>query len=340
MLANLLTYPYQFVVRSRLWLYQQGVKKSKRLPRPVVSVGNLTVGGTGKTPMTMWVSRYLAATGKRVAILSRGYRRQSEKPFLLVSNGNDILAGPKEAGDEPFLMASRCPGIIVAVGANRYELGCWVLEQQEVDCFVLDDGFQHLNLERDVNLLLIDVSDVSGLNSLLPMGKLREPLSGARRASEIIFTRAESQEDTEAVRQVLESALGEPIVPIMTRFHATGIFCGGSDVVHDPFWLQGKRVCLFSGIANAGSFRRLVERLEAQVVEEMIYPDHMAYTLETLEEIQRRASQAQPEVLLTTEKDFVKVRPLWTNTDPVWAMSIGLQFLDGHDKLEHQLRSL
>ncbi|MDT7041813.1 tetraacyldisaccharide 4'-kinase [Candidatus Nitronereus thalassa] len=340
MLANLLTYPYQLVVRSRLWLYQQGLKKSKRLPRPVVSVGNLTVGGTGKTPMTMWVSRYLAATGKRVAILSRGYRRQSGKPFLLVSNGNDILTGPKEAGDEPFLMATRCPGIVVAVGANRYELGRWVLEQHDVDCFVLDDGFQHLNLERDLNLLLVDVSDVSSLKSLLPLGKLREPISGARRASEIIFTRAERQEDTESVRQLLESALGESIVPITSRFHGTGILCGGSDVVHDPFWLQGKRVCLFSGIANAGSFRHLVERLEAQVVEELIYPDHMAYTLETLEEIQQRALQAQSQVLLTTEKDIVKVIPIWPYADPVWVMSLGLQFLDGQDRLEHQLCSL
>jgi tetraacyldisaccharide 4'-kinase len=147
-LINLITFPYQLAVCSRLWLYTHGWLKSKRLPRPVVSVGNLTVGGTGKTPMTMWVAQYLAAKGKQVAILSRGYRRHSQEKFLLVSDGKKVLTGPAESGDEPFLMATRCPGVIVAVGADRYHLGLWVLAQQVVDCFVLDDGFQHLNLDR------------------------------------------------------------------------------------------------------------------------------------------------------------------------------------------------
>ena len=123
MFANLLTLPYKLAVCSRLWLYQRGWMPSKRLPCSVVSVGNLTVGGTGKTPVTMWVAQYLAEQGKQVAILSRGYKRNSRESFLLVSDGNDVLAGPADAGDEAFLMAANCPGIIVAVGVDRYQLG-------------------------------------------------------------------------------------------------------------------------------------------------------------------------------------------------------------------------
>jgi tetraacyldisaccharide 4'-kinase len=338
--ANLLTFPYRFAVRTRLWLYQQGVKKSKRLPCPVVSIGNLTVGGTGKTPLTMWVARYLASTGKRVAILSRGYRRQAGEQFLLVSNGKDVLVGPNEAGDEPFLMATQCPGIIVAVGANRYELGRWVLAWHEVDCCVLDDGFQHLNLERDVNLLLVDVSDHAGLQSLLPLGRLREPLKEVMRATDIIFTRVENQEDRNLVQHTLEAAIGESLFPLTTRFDLKGIICGGSDTVHDPFLLQGKRVCLFSGIANPGSFRRMVERQEASIVDELIFPDHMAYTPETLQKIQDQAGKAQAQIIVTTEKDLVKVQPLWSFADPVWAISLGVQFLEGQDKLEAKLQDI
>ena len=340
MLNNLLTYPYQLAVRSRLWLYTHEWMKAKRLPRPVVSVGNLTVGGTGKTPMTMWVAQYLAAKGKKVAILSRGYRRNSREKFLLVSNGNDILADPTEAGDEPFLMASRCPGIIVAVGADRYHLGLWVLAKQAVDCFVLDDGFQHLHLDRDVNLLLVDVSDFVGMQSLLPVGRLREPLSSAQRATDIIFTRVEDPEDMKPIWHALQSVLGGVVSPIVTRFDVQYLTCGNDEVEHDTSWLQGRRVLLFSGVANALSFRHLVEQLDAQVVDELTFSDHKHYTPEVLRHIQERAEKAQAQACLTTEKDLVKVKPLWPYPDPVWALSLGIQFLDGQDKLESQLNAV
>ncbi|MDA0738233.1 MAG: tetraacyldisaccharide 4'-kinase [Nitrospirae bacterium] len=340
MLTNLLTLPYQLVVCLRLWLYKRGWMTSHRLPRPVVSVGNLTVGGTGKTPMTMWVAQYLTARGKKVAILSRGYRRHSQEKFLVVSNGKDILVSPGEAGDEPFLMASRCPGVIVAVGANRYQLGCWVLEQLAVDCFVLDDGFQHVNLHRDLNLLLVDVSDTAGMQALLPFGRLREPLSEAQRATKVIFTRVENLQDMEPMGQRLEMAVGRSIDPIATRMEAEGLMCGNGDLTKDLSWLRGKRVFIFSGVANAPSFRRLVERLGAQVVDERIFSDHTTYSLETLSQIHERAAKVNAQVLLTTEKDLVKVKPLWTYPDPVWALSVGIQFLEGQDRLEAQLLSI
>ena len=237
-------------------------------------------------------------------------------------------------------MASRCPGVIVAVGADRYRLGLWVLAEHSVDCFVLDDGFQHLTLERDVNLLLVDVSDIDGMQSLLPIGRLREPLSGAQRATEIILTRVENPEEMRPARQALEAAVGGARFPIATRFDALRLTCGNDAMTHDPSWLEGKRVLIFSGVANALSFRHLVERLGGQVVDELRFSDHVTYTPETLRQIQARAEQARAEVRVTTEKDLVKVKLLWTYSEPVWAVSLGVRFLDGQDKLEAQLRRM
>ena len=170
-------------VEARIRLYEHGWLTAHRLPRPVISVGNLTVGGTGKTPFVIWLSQYLQSHGKQVGILSRGYRRTKAARFLLVSNGKQVLVNPQEAGDEPFLMAKHCSGVVVAVGSDRYELGKWVLRQASVDCFILDDGFQHLSLHRDVNLLLVDGTDPQGLQKLLPAGRLREPLSGCGKSN-------------------------------------------------------------------------------------------------------------------------------------------------------------
>ncbi len=168
--------PYGVVARLRALLYDRGWFAQRKLPVSVLSVGNLTLGGTGKTPVVIVLVDWLLAQGKRVAILSRGYRRTSTDPYLLVSDGERLLVSPQEAGDEPFLMAQRCPKAIVAVGADRYELGDWVLNRFPVDCLVLDDGFQHLGLYRDVNLLLVDATDAEGLAALVPSGRLREPL--------------------------------------------------------------------------------------------------------------------------------------------------------------------
>ena len=187
------------------FLYDWGWFAQRRLPVPVLSVGNLTLGGTGKTPVVIVLADWLLAQGKRVAILSRGYRRTSADPYLLVSNGERLLVGPNEAGDEPFLMAQRCPKAIVAVGADRYELGDWVLNRFPIDCLVLDDGFQHLGLYRDVNLLLVDATDAEGLAALVPAGRLREPLQAAARATAIVVTRADVPAQ---VTQVMSQAAG------------------------------------------------------------------------------------------------------------------------------------
>ena len=335
---SLLTGPYRFATCVRTRLYEQGWLTQRRLPCPVVSVGNITAGGTGKTPITMWIAEKLLEQGKKPGILSRGYRRKNPREFLLVSDGTSVLAGPREAGDEPYLMATRCPGVVVAVGADRYALGRWVLSRMPVDCFVLDDGFQHLGLDRDVNLLLIDSSDPAGINAALPVGRLREPLVEARRASDIVLTRVEDESRIADVLDPIQAALGSTIDPITTRF-APKTLMGASESMSLSV-VRGKRALLFSGIGNPEQFRRMVIAFGVQVVDELIFRDHEAYGPSRVEEIYRRVERSRPDVVLTTEKDLIKVQSTWSVPIPLLAVCLELEFLDGRSRLERALAAL
>lgn len=334
----LLTGPYRFATCVRTRLYEQGWLTQRRLPCPVVSVGNLTVGGTGKTPMTMWVAKRLLEQGKKPGILSRGYRRKSPREFLLVSDGTSILAGPQEAGDEPYLMASRCPGVVVAVGADRYALGRWVLNMMPVDCLVLDDGFQHLGLDRDVNLLLVDSSDPAGMKDLLPVGRLREPLGEAGRASDIVLTRVEDESMIPDVLGPIEVALGSTINPITTRFTIKKLV--GTSESMPLSDVREKRALIFSGIGSPNPFRRMVTALGVQVADELVFRDHEAYDPPTVQEIYRRIEQSRPDVVLTTEKDLIKVQSNWSVPMPLFAVCLELEFLNGRSRLERALAAL
>src|SRR5262245_44492855 len=211
--------PYALAVRLRAKLYKSGWLAQRQLPVPVISIGNLTMGGTGKPPIVSQLAEWLLAEGKRVGVLSRGYRRSGHAPMLLVSDGTRILAKPEEAGDEPHLIARRCPQAIVAVGSNRYELGRWVLDRFRVDCLLLDDGYQHLGLRRDLNLLLVDATDPAGLDAVLPAGRLREPMEAAARADLILITRADVAQQVDPILQRLRKI---PIAtePIRVMFRA------------------------------------------------------------------------------------------------------------------------
>ncbi len=336
----LLTGPYQCATRFRIWLYEQGWLTRHRLPCPVISVGNLTVGGTGKTPIAMWVAEKLLEQGKKVGILSRGYRRKSRQKFLLVSDGRSILVGPHEAGDEPYLMARRCQGVVVAVGADRYQLGRWVLRQMPLDCFILDDGFQHVGLDRDVNLLLVDSSDLNGIKGLLPIGKLRELLGEARRASDIILTRVEDESAISKIVEPLETAMGCMINPITTRFTVKKLV-GASESMHQTLSdIRGKKSLIFSGVGNSNQFRRTVNALGVRVADELVFPDHEAYVPSKIKEIYRRIEQSQPALVLTTEKDLMKVQASWALSTPVFAVSLEVEFLNGQHRLEKALLAL
>ena len=300
----------------------------------MLSVGNLTLGGTGKTPVVILLTDWLLAQGKRVAILSRGYRRTSTDPYLLVSNGARLLVGPNEAGDEPFLMAQRCPKAIVAVGADRYELGYWVMDRFPIDCLVLDDGFQHRGLYRDVNLLLVDATDADGLAALVPAGRLREPLQAAARATAIVVTRADVPAQVTDVCHRLQAAIGPMPDPIRVVFRPVSFVSVVTGASQPLSWSKGKTALLCSGVGHTGSFRSLVETIGIKILDEVAYVDHHAYTSQDVEQLRARAAELQAELVVTTEKDACKLAALLHPTDSWWAVRLTTDVIVGEDRLK------
>jgi len=306
---------------------------------PVVSVGNLTLGGTGKTPVVILLTEWLLGHGRRVAILSRGYRRTSRDPLLVVSDGQRLLAGPLEAGDEPFLIALRCPKAIVAVGADRFALGRWVLDQFTVDCIVLDDGFQHLGLHRDENLLLIDSTDVLGLEAVVPAGRLREPLGAASRATAILITRADDSANVDRILRQL-SRMGRPL-PEASHITVKAE-CLTSVTTREwraKDWCAGKTAILCSGVAHTRSFRAVAETMGLRVVAEASFPDHHYYTETEVDSLRMKAQAARAELVVTTEKDAGKLAALLKPTDAWWAVQLSTHVIVGEERLRHRILS-
>jgi len=210
---------YGTAQRLRAGCYRQNLLRSQKLPCSVISVGNITVGGTGKTPMTIYVVRMLQQAGVRVAVISRGYKGSAEKDGGVVSDGRHILMDSEQAGDEPFLIASRLKNIPVIVGKNRFKAGLLAVSKFQPDVIVLDDAFQHLRLKRDIDLVLLDCARPFGNSHLLPRGKLREPVEALTRATACILTRAQSGADEAVAKSVAGIKSLIPKIPIFTSFH-------------------------------------------------------------------------------------------------------------------------
>ncbi len=187
---------YRAVTQTRLAAYNRGLFTTTRLPAPVISVGNLTTGGTGKTPLVEWVCRTLARKQRKVCVLTRGYGRPNAGSRVLVSDGSTVLTNAVEAGDEPFLLAQNLRGLAAVISdSNRLAAGQWAIENLGSEVFVLDDGFQHLALARDLNILTIDATNPWGGGKLLPAGRLREPHSGLSRADCVVVTRTDQSDE-------------------------------------------------------------------------------------------------------------------------------------------------
>ncbi|HEU4504770.1 MAG TPA: tetraacyldisaccharide 4'-kinase [Nitrospira sp.] len=330
--------PYELGARLRAYGYARGWFAQRHLPVPVISVGNLTVGGTGKTPMVIEITQWLLGAGKRVAVLSRGYRRTGRESVLVVSDGIRTLATPEQAGDEPYLIAQRCPKAVVAVGTDRYRLGRQVLETCVVDCMVLDDGFQHLGLRRDVNLLLVDATDARGLEQMLPAGRLREPIIAAKRATAIIVTRAEEPSRVDDVLARLRSAVDSLPQTAEVGFRAGELVSVATGAGRSVEWCQGKKTLLVSGIGHGASFRGTAEALGVSILEEVSYPDHYAYTVNDVVKLGERAADLKADLVLTTEKDAGKIRPYLPPDDGRWwAARLRVEWLRGEAAIRNMI---
>lgn len=293
---------YGRITQLRGWLYEKGILKAKKLPRPVISVGNLTVGGTGKTPMVIWLAERLLAEGKRVGILSRGYK------------------GSGGSSDEIELMRFRLrERALFGVGANRYEQGKELAAK--VDVFLLDDGFQHLQLARDVNILLIDAAQPLAKQTMLPTGRLREPISAMTRADVLVFTRTETVPGTSAAVSRFQEY---PVFSAATRllgFRRLGdqsTLLSAGEIGAGPFYA-------FCGLGNPFAFFQDLKNWNIPPADHCEFPDHHRYDVRDAAELQSAARSAGAKALLTTEKDAQNLMGIGFADFPVFAAVIDLQ---------------
>ncbi len=295
-------------VRARLALYRAGFLKPKTLPCKVISVGNITAGGTGKTPVTMHIARYLKDKGLAVVILSRGYGG-SLKEAGVVSDGHEVLLGPAEAGDEPVLMARRLKDIPVVVGANRFSAGELAIKKFSPDVIILDDGFQHIRLSRDLNILLIDGAVELGSSRLLPAGPLRESLAGLKRADMVLVKGGRLQErDRVLMREynLIENGF---------VFKATGVMELSEGKARPVKAIKGRALLAVAAIARPHSFFSLLKDLGMSIAGAMTYTDHHAYNAGDIEAVRLKMRETGAEAIITTEKDGVKLASLLRGSD-------------------------
>src|SRR5262245_3355945 len=297
---------YELGVRPRAAFYEHGLFETRRLKAPVISVGNLTVGGAGKTPCVAFLARFLRDEGYEVAILSRGYKRESEGR-VEVSNGREILCEPNESGDEPFLLAKSCKGARVVVDRDRYAAGRWLEERARISVFILDDGYQHLRLARDLNLLLINASEPLDQAKMVPFGRLREPLAELRRADAVIVTRSDQPYDRNSLVNTIRK-FARANTPIFFALHRmTNLIRLNDGLMVDLSTFARRPIAAVSGIARPESFVADLERLEMKIVLRRDFDDHHRYTGEELLEIVEHARGVQAEALITTEKDVANL---------------------------------
>jgi tetraacyldisaccharide 4'-kinase len=303
---------YGAAARLHAWLYAQGIYTTKRLSTPVISVGNLTVGGTGKTPMVLWLAERFLAEGKHVGILSRGY------------------GGTGGSSDEVEMMKERLGDrAVFGVGSDRYVEGRRIEAEQPVNVFLLDDGFQHLELARDVDIVLVDSTTFDSTKWLLPAGSMREPLSALRRASAVVFTRVSSERSDSTARQATRKA-SENLPTFSAETRLLGFRCVSkgqqADVAEDE--LPPQPVFAFCGIGNPSAFLSDLKRWGIGIAGQQVFRDHHFYTAHDAKILEAHAQRAGAKALLTTEKDIQNLKKVHFSELPLYCCRIALELSD------------
>ncbi len=311
-LLSPLSVVYGMYVRVRLWLYARGWLRQKRLRGAVISIGNLSVGGTGKTPMVLWLAERLHARGKKVAILSRGY------------------GGSNGSSDEIELMKQRLQDRVeFGIGKNRFLEGKRIESQRNIDVFLLDDGFQHLALARDLDIVLIDASRETAKERLLPAGNLREPFSAMMRANLLVFTRVENARGARAAIQKMGKI---PVFAAETRLVGFRLL-GGDTAIFPAETLGPGPFFAFCGIGNPEAFFCNLESWRVPVAGTRVFRDHFRYGAHDIGLLERAAAQANAKALVTTEKDAQNLAGLRLPSIPVYVSVIDLELAPEADLL-------
>ncbi len=322
---------YGVAMKARRALYQRGFFHVHKAGAPVISVGNITTGGTGKTPLVEWIARALAQQQERICILTRGYGRQHSANRVMVSNGSEIFSDAREAGDEPLLLAEKLKGIAAVIcDADRVAAARWAIEKLNPELFILDDGFQHLRLARDLNMVVIDAANPWGNRRLLPAGNLRESPAQLARADCIVITRADDSTQTEALKSEIDQlSKGRPV--FLSRMKTDGLrnlTRGGEEI---PANLKSGPVAAFCGIGNPQSFFAQLQREGYQLCHTRAFPDHHYYAQEEINALVTQATARGGRALLTTAKDAVKLRSISIGM-PCYIVDVAIE-IDNADEL-------
>ena len=328
---------FAFVVWLRYLLYNTGVIRRFPLGVQVISIGNVTAGGTGKTPVTEIFARTLAAEGRKVAILSRGYRRkeapwwqrmftQVVEPPLVVSNGKHVLLDAATGGDEPYMLASNLPGVAVVVDRNRVKAGRYAVKRFGTNTIILDDGFQYQKLKHSIEVVLVDSTNPFGNGNILPRGILREPARNLKRADIIFLTKCRG--DVTAVKNEIRRY--NKTADIVECNHTPRLLRDVWSREEYPLsWIQGKTLCTLSGIASPKGFENSLRHLGAKVVWCERYADHHRYDSSEVLYALNRTADMGADALVTTEKDAVRFPRFETTPVKCLYLRIAIEILAG-----------
>lgn len=306
----------------------------RKLPRPVISVGNITWGGTGKTPVTIALAKATAQSGMRTVVLSRGYHRKSAsgRP-LIVSDGSSIMADAREAGDEPVLIAESASGCGVVVCSDRFAGGMAAMELLDPDLFILDDGFQHWKLERDLDIVCVNALDPFGNRRLIPAGKLREPLAALARADMVMITNSDAGLDGEL--RILEDEIRSfaPDIPVVRSACAVkGFRSLQNGNTFPPDFFSGRTAGAFSGLGDDRGFHKTLAACGIVTAGYVDFPDHYWYTEKDIVAVLKRFPDPCP--VITTAKDAVRLKTIITclndrDAARLFALDIGVEVTGG-----------
>ncbi len=329
---RLLSRFYEPWMRARAAFYRDGLCKTLKLPCTVISVGNLSTGGTGKTPLVLYLARQLSAGGLKVVVISRGYRSRLEAQGGIVSDGRKILVSVADSGDEPHLLAAALSGVPVVVGGDRYRAGQLAVRVFAPDVIVLDDAFQHLKLYRDINLVLVDGRRPLGNGYTLPAGELRESRQALQRGDGLVFTRCDAavagSPRARAARAGLTRQFQGPVfqsrhIPVVRHL------VPAADAAITAQALSGRRVFAFSGLAKNDEFLYTLSDLGCEIVGSLGFGDHHDYGDHDLAAICRQAKALAADDIVTTEKDYVKIKA--HSEWPVRLVVLGIDLAFGDD---------
>jgi len=322
-LLRLAEVPYTFAMRRRNRAFDTGRRQIHDVGVPVISVGNLTLGGTGKTPMVLWLARWFRDRGVRVALVSRGYKAESDS-----------------ANDEARELEQRLPGVPHLQNPDRVAAARLAVQEFNSQLIVLDDAFQHRRIARSLDIVLLDALEPFGFGHVFPRGTLREPLDGLARAGAIILTRADMAGAAEQsrIRGIVERFA--PRAAWAQCRHAPQCLLSARGVEQPLHTLRGRRVAAFCGIGNPAGFRHTLEKCGVNLTAWRALPDHYAYLPADVESLAVWARDNQAEAVLCTHKDLVKLAADELAGRPLWALTIAMEFLSGQDALESKLQEL